>query len=78
VLVGYNSFMNVPQLDGHDVKTVQRLYDPKDLDFRLKRGSTPIDRGTRLPNVTDGYSGSAPDLGAVEYGQELPHYGPRP
>ena len=24
-----------------------------------------------------GYSGSAPDIGAYEYGQELPHYGPR-
>ena len=30
-----------------------------------------------LPNVTDGYSGKAPDLGAYEYGQPVPHYGPR-
>ena len=31
-----------------------------------------------LPNVTDGYAGTAPDLGAYEVGQELPTYGPRP
>ncbi len=29
------------------------------------------------PNVTDGYSGKAPDLGALELGAPLPHYGPR-
>jgi hypothetical protein len=31
-----------------------------------------------LPNITDGYTGRAPDLGAYEYGVPLPHYGPRP
>jgi len=30
-----------------------------------------------IPNVTDGYSGNAPDLGALESGQPMPHYGPR-
>jgi hypothetical protein len=30
-----------------------------------------------LPNVTDGYNGRAPDLGALERGQDMPHYGPR-
>jgi hypothetical protein len=77
LLVDYSSFRKVPRLDGHDVKTVQKLYDPKDLDFRLKPGSSVIDRGTPLPNVTDGFSGPAPDLGAIEFGQEPPHYGPR-
>ena len=31
-----------------------------------------------LPNVTDGFGGQAPDLGAMESGQAPPHYGPRP
>jgi len=31
-----------------------------------------------LPNVTDGFTGQAPDLGALEFGQAPPHYGPRP
>jgi hypothetical protein len=78
LLVDYDIFMNVPRLDGHDVKTVQKLYNAADFDFRLKAGSAAVDRGVLLPNVTDGFTGKAPDLGAVEVGQALPHYGPRP
>lgn len=47
-------------------------------DLRLKTGSAAVDAGVPLPNVNDRYSGKAPDLGAYELGQELPHYGPRP
>ncbi len=43
----------------------------------LASGSPAIDRGTRLRTVTNGYCGLAPDLDAVEYGQELPYYRPR-
>ncbi len=78
VLVDYDIFMNVPRLDGRDVKTVQKIYDAKDLDFRLKPGASVIDGGVVLPNVTDGFAGRAPDLGAIELGQVPPHYGPRP
>jgi len=78
LLIGYDAFVNVPRLDGHDTRTVQKLYDAKDLDFRLKPGAGPIDRGIPLPNITDGFAGRAPDLGAVEFGQMPPHYGPRP
>ena len=64
-------------LDAKDLTKIQKLYDAKDLDFRLKPGSAAVDRGAVIPNVTDGYSGKAPDLGALELGQPLPHYGPR-
>ena len=30
-----------------------------------------------IPNVTNGYNGAAPDLGALEVGLPVPHYGPR-
>jgi hypothetical protein len=66
--------MNVPdilrydRLEGNIMKT---------LDFRLKPGSGAIDRGKTLANVTDGFAGAAPDLGAIELGQATPHYGPR-
>ena len=46
-------------------------------DLRLAAGSKALDVGVVLPNVTDGYRGSAPDLGAYERGEELPHYGIR-
>ena len=73
----YDIFVNVPRLDAKDLKKVQMLYKAEDFDFRLKPGSAAIDRGVVLPNVTDGFSGRAPDLGALELGQNPPHYGPR-
>jgi hypothetical protein len=77
VLVDYDVFVNVPRLDAQDTTTVQRLYHAEDLDFSLRLGSAAIDRGIPLPNVTDGFAGRAPDLGALELGAPPPHYGPR-
>jgi hypothetical protein len=77
VLVDYDVFVNVPQLD-RDPSRIQRLYRFEDYDFRLRPGSAAIDRGVRIPNVNDGFTGAAPDLGALEAGQTLPIYGPRP
>ena len=77
VLLDYDVFMHVPMLDARDMKTVQKIYDARDLDFRLKPGSAAVDRGAVIANVTDGFTGSAPDLGALESGVPLPHYGPR-
>lgn len=51
---------------------------PPGLDLRLREGALSIDKGKVLPNITDGYTGAAPDLGAYEFGQEEVHYGPRP
>ncbi|MFC2076130.1 right-handed parallel beta-helix repeat-containing protein [candidate division KSB1 bacterium] len=47
-------------------------------DLRPVAGSAVIDAGVALPNINDGYKGSAPDIGAYELGDDLPHYGPRP
>ncbi len=69
VLVDYDAFERVRPLDAKDVRTVQKLYKMEDLDFRLKAGSAPVDKGKVIPQVTDGYAGAAPDLGAVELGQ---------
>ena len=44
----------------------------------LKSGCNAVDAGMALPNISETYSGSAPDLGAYELGQPLPVYGPRP
>ncbi len=76
VLVDYDIFMKVTKLDGKDLATVQRLYKAEDFDFRIKPGSAAVDHGVAIPNVTDGFAGSAPDLGALEVGQPVPTYGP--
>uniref|UniRef100_UPI00234FE6F8 NosD domain-containing protein n=1 Tax=Caldimonas tepidiphila TaxID=2315841 RepID=UPI00234FE6F8 len=50
-------------------------YAPQDL--RLKPGSAPENKAVGIPNVNDGFTGSAPDIGAHEVGAALPVYGPR-
>ena len=52
-------------------------YTPADYDLTLKPGAVAVDAGEVLPNINDGFSGKAPDLGCYESGQPLPHYGPR-
>ncbi len=44
----------------------------------LAPASSALDRGTVLPNIDDGFTGAAPDLGALESGCDAPIYGPRP
>jgi hypothetical protein len=77
VLLDYDVFVNVPQLNAQDPVQRTTVYSIADVDFRLKPGSAAVDRGTNIPNVTDGFTGLAPDLGALEVGKPLPHYGPR-
>ena len=47
---------------------IEELRDINNFDFRPKAGSSLIDAGTYIPKFTDGYQGSAPDIGAYEYG----------
>ena len=44
-------------------------------DFRLVAGSGAVDAGMEIPGITDGYTGSAPDIGALELGQAMWDYG---
>jgi len=74
VLVDYDIFVNAGMPDLDDPT---RLYDPDEVDLRLRRGAAAIDAGVALPNINDGFEGRAPDLGAYEYGEDMPHYGPR-
>jgi hypothetical protein len=47
-------------------------------DFALAVSSSALDRGQRLPGINEGFTGVAPDLGALEAGCPVPSYGPRP
>jgi hypothetical protein len=73
VLVDYDTFVKVTPT-GPDPRT---LYRPADFDFHLRPGSPAVDAGVRLPGINDDFTGRAPDLGALEVGRPLPHYGPR-
>ncbi|HMC62406.1 MAG TPA: hypothetical protein VKJ01_24635, partial [Candidatus Solibacter sp.] len=48
------------------------------VDLTLAANSGALDRGVYLPNINDGFTGAAPDLGALERGCPVPIYGPRP
>jgi hypothetical protein len=71
----YDVFRNVPIRDREDI---QRLYPAGDFDFRLKPESAAVGRGMELPTITDGHHGKAPDLGALQSGMPVWHWGPRP
>jgi len=55
-----------------------KIYSFNEIDFRLAPTSDAIDKGVVLPNFNDGFKGKAPDLGAIEFDDKIPEYGPRP
>jgi hypothetical protein len=51
---------------------------PGSRDLRLVAGTPEINAGEVLLNLNDGFVvNGPPDMGAIELGQPLPHYGPR-
>ena len=73
--IDYDIFNDVKPVDQ---ESITRVFKTKELDFRLKPGSKAIDSGCILPNINDSFNGMGPDLGALESGQDIPIYGPRP
>jgi len=73
IVVDLNVFRNVGPADQSNAR---QILLPENFDFTLKPRSAAIDKGVELPTITDGYAGRAPDLGAYEFGQPVPHYGP--
>ena len=76
VLVDYDMFMNVKRLDAQDVASVQKIYKAR-IRLPTQAGIGGSRSGGELLPITDGFAGSAPDLGALEVGATAPHYGPR-
>lgn len=70
VVVDYSTFVRAPEPTGRDGRLPQ-------LDLQLRSGSKAVNKGHILPTITDGFAGSAPDLGAYELGSPPPRYGPR-
>ena len=71
ILADYDIFVNAkPPEKG-------RTCEPGDYNLCLKKNANVVDVGIALPQITDGFTGKAPDLGCYEFGRKPPHYGPR-
>ncbi|MBS1810432.1 MAG: hypothetical protein JST84_19870 [Acidobacteria bacterium] len=74
IVVDYDIFKNVRP---PDPGKPHAIYAIGDFDFNLRPTSAAVDAGCRLPNLNDDFAGRAPDLGALESGRTVPHFGPR-
>ncbi|MDP2982529.1 MAG: hypothetical protein Q8O92_04275 [Candidatus Latescibacter sp.] len=74
ITVDYDIFRKVPKADPDNPGQV---FFAKDFDFSLKPDAKAVDAGCILPNINDGFTGKAPDLGALEVGAPEEVYGPR-
>ena len=72
--LGYDVFDN---LKAPDPAKPGSVYHATDFNFRIKPESAAIDAGTWIHGVNDNFKGKAPDLGAIEAGQDEEVYGPR-
>ena len=52
----------------YNLYTDPLLVDPANQNFQLQGASPALDAGIVIPGITDGFSGGAPDLGALESG----------
>jgi hypothetical protein len=78
VELDYDVFQNLkPPATPPNPGAYGKVYEPAEVDFTLKPGGKAVDAGKVIPNVNDGFTGRAPDLGALESGQPAPVYGPR-
>ena len=75
LLAGQQVFASIPLDFDQNGFLVYR--DPSGVDFSLASGSGAIDAGLAIPGLNDGFTGSAPDIGAVEVGGAPVQYGVR-
>ncbi len=72
VEAGFSDLVNAPLPPDWDQPA-----EPGSRDLRLVAGAPEIDAGETVPNLNDGFTVTGPpDMGAIEFGQPIPHYGP--
>ena len=53
-------------LEAHGIQAAPGFENAGTHDYRLTSGSPAVDSGRHVAGVTEGFSGSAPDRGAIE------------
>jgi hypothetical protein len=51
----------------HGINALPGFINPADGNYALNSGSQLIDKGVFIPGINDGFSGTAPDMGAFEF-----------
>ncbi len=65
-----NPWTTTINLTGNSLNEVTASYEPV-----LANGTAPRSSGVVIPNITDGFSGAAPDRGALMNGRSVPSWG---
>jgi hypothetical protein len=65
-----NPWTTTVTLGANSISEVTATYTPE-----LSGGTAPKNSGVVIPNITDGFSGAAPDRGAIIAGRLIPTYG---
>jgi len=73
VVIAAEPFTSLVPLGANHLVEVTTQYVPI-----LDAASAARGAGTPIPNITDGYSGAAPDMGAIISGRPTPDWGARP
>jgi len=60
-------FSGATGFETHGMSAVSLFVDVAGLDFNLQETSPEVDSAAAIPNFSDGYCGSAPDIGAYEF-----------
>ncbi|MCH7810640.1 MAG: hypothetical protein IH863_08670, partial [Chloroflexi bacterium] len=68
----YYSLAEVQTSTGQETHGITASDFAWDAELRPLAGSPLIDAGVIIPGVNDGYSGAAPDIGAIEFGAASP------
>jgi hypothetical protein len=78
VRVDFQDFMGIEKPDWSNVPSHAPFpSQPKEMNFFPADNSPVIDAGMIIRGINEDFTGDAPDIGALEKGQEPPHYGPR-
>jgi hypothetical protein len=72
VVTEANPFLEDIKLGENYLTEITRLYVPA-----LSDGAAPRGKGIPIPGITDGFSGSAPDMGALISGRPIATWGDR-
>lgn len=77
ILVDYDVFVDLQKPNWVPRDRPNVIYHAVDLNFKLNPNGRAVNAGVFIPNINNDFTGSAPDLGALEVGMPAPHYGVR-